>query len=172
MGAIRAGKVQTSARLQNTAKLLRRAGSHGLTTREISQATGSMAVHSDLSALRANGYEIRREEEGRTPDGGRVNRYFLVYEPPTLAALLTGYHTLSATPSEASPPLPSGPVTIPGEAEGGAASLAEDEDLEALEEAARADLDEEEEDRERACQVCDDEGCQLSLGSLEGEPRC
>lgn len=58
-----AGNIATSQRLQATLKALpyRRWRS----TREIGQDTGSCAVHSDICAVRANGYYIETRREGR-----------------------------------------------------------------------------------------------------------
>jgi hypothetical protein len=65
-----AGSIQTSGRLRDTLAAIR----DWATTAEISAATGSMAVHSDIAALRANGISVRAE---RVPGyGGRcVYRY-------------------------------------------------------------------------------------------------
>jgi len=53
-----AGNLKTSNRLQKTLSVLKE-GWH--TTWEIGQATQSMAVHSDVAALRANGIVIKSE---------------------------------------------------------------------------------------------------------------
>ncbi len=53
-----AGHIESSARLRHTASILT-AGWH--TTREISRQTGSMAVHSDIAGLRANGIPVESE---------------------------------------------------------------------------------------------------------------
>jgi len=65
-----AGNLKTSDRLRKTLSVLKE-GWH--TTWEISQATQSMAVHSDVAALRANGVSVESERMKGTD--GRIWRY-------------------------------------------------------------------------------------------------
>ena len=58
-----AGKVETSSRLRETFAAL--VALRTPTTREIAVLTGSMAVHSDIAGLRANGIGIRHWQAGR-----------------------------------------------------------------------------------------------------------
>lgn len=74
-----AGKVDSSNRLRLTLIALLEAGLRGLTTAEIHNHTGSMAPGTDISALRANGYDIRCTYEGLI-NGTRRYRYTLVQE--------------------------------------------------------------------------------------------
>ena len=69
-----AGKVTTSRRLQATLRALR--GGNWRSTRAIMRATGSVAVHSDLAALRANGRNYEKRSVAGN-DGGRVYYYRL-----------------------------------------------------------------------------------------------
>lgn len=71
-----AARVEASPRLQRALAALRRFGSHGCTTAQLFHETGSMAVHSDVSELRANGYTVECKHE-RTENGRRVYRYTL-----------------------------------------------------------------------------------------------
>ena len=73
-----AARVDSSPRLRALLSALLKAGDRGLTTREIFDRTGSMAVHSDAHELRANGYRISCSGAGRTKDGRRVYVYRLV----------------------------------------------------------------------------------------------
>lgn len=54
-----AGKIETSNRLRATLQHLSDGAWH--TTLEINRATGSMAVHSDIAALRANNIRVDAE---------------------------------------------------------------------------------------------------------------
>jgi hypothetical protein len=77
---VNAGSIETSERLKKTLLVLKMAeGGPHVTTLGIEQATNSRAVHSDIAALRANGYVI----EGRyLPGTGRVFGYRLIgYDP-------------------------------------------------------------------------------------------
>jgi hypothetical protein len=58
-----AGNLATSKRLQDTLQVLSAGGMWS--TRAISTFTGSMAVHSDISALRANGIDIETQRDGK-----------------------------------------------------------------------------------------------------------
>lgn len=67
-----AGKLATSKRLQATLKVI---SGHWWTTRAISKATGSMAVHSDIAALRAQGVNVESRYVGLTEEGNRTWAY-------------------------------------------------------------------------------------------------
>ena len=71
-----AGRIEKSKRLQATLRALRRS-KRGLTTRQLARSTGSMAAHSDVAALRQNGFDVTCTCEGTTPYGGRIYRYRL-----------------------------------------------------------------------------------------------
>ncbi len=70
-------KLENSPRLQRALDALLRAGKNGLTTFDLFVATGSMAVHSDVSEIRANGYDISCAMVGKNASGRRVYRYTL-----------------------------------------------------------------------------------------------
>jgi hypothetical protein len=72
-----AARLESSARLQALLGALREAGEAGLTTFQIFQSTGSMAVHSDCHELRANGYTVDCKAERTTESRRRVYRYRL-----------------------------------------------------------------------------------------------
>jgi biotin operon repressor len=57
-----AGKLETSERLKLTLAALQ---GGELSTREIAARTFSVAVHSDLAALKANGVEITKRQSGK-----------------------------------------------------------------------------------------------------------
>ena len=69
-----AGSIYTSARLQATLAAIRGGWA---STREISVKTGSMAVHSDIAAIRANGLTVQRRSRPDTAAGCRVSEYRL-----------------------------------------------------------------------------------------------
>lgn len=71
-----AAKLEKSTRLRRVKELLL-TFPEGLTTMEIATAAGSVAVHSDVAELRANGLGIECQYEGRTAEGRRVYRYVL-----------------------------------------------------------------------------------------------
>jgi len=53
----------------------------GLTTWEIQKLTRSMAVSTDISAVRGqlpDGWRIKREYQGRSETGRKIHRYWLV----------------------------------------------------------------------------------------------
>lgn len=68
-----AASLDRSSRLRRTIEVLR-AHPGGCTTLDLVLLTGSCAVHSDVSELRANGIPISCEYE-RTTNGRRVYRY-------------------------------------------------------------------------------------------------
>jgi hypothetical protein len=73
-----AARLSSSPRLRALLTALLKAGDRGLTTREIFDRTGSMAVHSDCHELRQNGYRISCEmvADVRNPGGqGGSRRY-------------------------------------------------------------------------------------------------
>ena len=69
-----AAAIGTSARLQAVLEFLRDRGARGATTAELQSATGSMAIHSDVAEVRANGVEVRCAYDGMS-NGRRVYRY-------------------------------------------------------------------------------------------------
>lgn len=77
-GPSHAARLESSPRLRTLLAALLKAGDRGLTTREIFERTGSMAVHSDAAELRANGYRVSCVQEGRTDAGRKVFVYRLV----------------------------------------------------------------------------------------------
>ena len=72
-----AANAERSRRLGRTLAHLR-ACPEGLTTWQLIERTGSVAVHSDAAELRANGHDVQCEYQGTTPEGRRVYRYRLV----------------------------------------------------------------------------------------------
>ena len=73
-----------SQRLQTVARLLRDFPD-GLTTFGLASACGSVAIHSDVAELRANGLAVECQYEGQTAEGRRVYRYVLA-QPAALEA--------------------------------------------------------------------------------------
>jgi len=71
-----AARIESSARLQTTLRVLERAGDRGLTTGELHTLTESQAVHSDVHELRANGYDVECRYDG-SRNGRRIYRYTL-----------------------------------------------------------------------------------------------
>jgi hypothetical protein len=63
-----AGKIATSKRLQATLEAIK---GGWRTTLDISHATGSMAVHSDIAALRAQGIRVDARYAGMSPEPGK-----------------------------------------------------------------------------------------------------
>ena len=72
-----ASRVAHSPRLQQLLAYLTERGEKGATTREIVDATGSCAVHSDVAELRANGHDISCLYVGATEDKRRIYLYRL-----------------------------------------------------------------------------------------------
>lgn len=68
----------TSPRLAAVVSMLRRRGDYGATTAEIQSETGSMAVHSDVAEIRANGLAVDCKFDSRTEAGRKVYRYTLI----------------------------------------------------------------------------------------------
>lgn len=64
-----------SFRLHRCLDYLKSCKSIGCTTAEIQSYTGSMAPHTDIAELRANGYLIERIREPNTRSGRQVHRY-------------------------------------------------------------------------------------------------
>ena len=58
-----AGSLQTSSRMMDTLSVLKDGREHS--TLAIGNLTGSVAVHSDIAALRENGIDIRHFRKGR-----------------------------------------------------------------------------------------------------------
>jgi hypothetical protein len=69
-----AGSIYTSASLQATLAAIRGGWA---STLEIQRRTGSMAVHSDIAAIRANGLTVQRRSRPDTAAGCRVSEYRL-----------------------------------------------------------------------------------------------
>ncbi len=70
-----AGKVATSPKLQRILAFLRERGAQGATSLEITQACGTCAAATDVSALRHNGYAIDCERDQTHDPARRVWRY-------------------------------------------------------------------------------------------------
>jgi len=66
-------KLSSSPRLRLLLDVLTDGKQH--TTRDIFDRTGSMAVHTDISELRANGYTIVTDCQGRNEHGRTVYSY-------------------------------------------------------------------------------------------------
>ena len=73
---MKAARLENSERLQ-TLLLALQMHPAGLTTMELIQRTGSVAPHSDVSELRANGVPVDARQERCTAKGRRVWRYRL-----------------------------------------------------------------------------------------------
>lgn len=74
-----AARIENSMRLQRTLGALADGKAH--TTADISAATGSMAVHTDVHELRRNGYDVVCRYVGRSPTGRKVYAYRLKTKP-------------------------------------------------------------------------------------------
>jgi hypothetical protein len=70
-------KLETSDRLKRLHEFLVKRGEHGATTAEIQEETRSQAVHSDVSELRACGYDIHCAYVGTNEAGRKVYLYRL-----------------------------------------------------------------------------------------------
>ena len=70
-----AGNLKTSTRLQRTLESIKDGFEH--TTMQIHKFTGSLCVHSDISALRVNGINVQSRPAGRTPEGNNVHAYWI-----------------------------------------------------------------------------------------------
>lgn len=77
-----AANVEKSFRLRRMLAALQDARHYGATTYDLQVQTGSMAVHSDVAELRANGYLVSCDCEGTTQSGRRINRWRLVGRKP------------------------------------------------------------------------------------------
>lgn len=69
-------KIDKSERLQRLLGLLRDGKAH--TTFDLASATNSMAVHTDIAELRANGHNVRTRYLGKRADGRRIYAYTLL----------------------------------------------------------------------------------------------
>jgi len=69
-----------SKRLQVLLRILRSNSRYGISTINIQHLTQSMAVATDVSELRQNGYEVRCSYVGKTPNGRRIFKYRIVEE--------------------------------------------------------------------------------------------
>jgi hypothetical protein len=70
-------KLESSPRLQRLLALLKAAGKHGATTREISLGAEIFAASTAVKELRMNGFTIRRIHERTTERKANIHRYFL-----------------------------------------------------------------------------------------------
>jgi hypothetical protein len=70
-----AAKADKSERLSRTLHYIQTWGSLGATSAEIHAWTGSMAVATDISELRQNGYHIDCKYDGINHDGRKIFRY-------------------------------------------------------------------------------------------------
>lgn len=108
---------KTSPRLNRVYQFLRKCGRRGATTREIQSATGSQAVGTCVSEIRAWGKIIRCDYEMQTAAGGKVYRYRLLYDEGdtslTLPAnSLVAGRSIRVTVRGYVPPADGGEVTI------------------------------------------------------------
>lgn len=78
MGRMHAASSEKSERLKRTLAALRAGGLLGRTGAELSRATGSLAISTDISELRKNGWIVDRQYEGLSAHGRRVHRYTLL----------------------------------------------------------------------------------------------
>jgi hypothetical protein len=67
--------VNNSERLAQTLRIIRAGGKWGASTKEISSWTGSVAVATDVSEIRKNGYDIECVYDHTNENGRRVYRY-------------------------------------------------------------------------------------------------
>jgi hypothetical protein len=70
-----AAKTDKSERLSRTLHFIRSWGKYGATSAQVQGFTGSMAVATDISELRQNGYNIECEYDGINHDGRKIFRY-------------------------------------------------------------------------------------------------
>lgn len=70
-------KIQSSKRLQSIIGLLMERGRYGATTKELHEISGSMATSTEISCIRAQGYDIKATYEGRSEAGSKIYRYVL-----------------------------------------------------------------------------------------------
>ena len=81
-GVIHAGSPETSARIRATLDILVERGERGATTAEIQARTGSMAPGTDVAELRVylrrRGQAVRCDYQGKSANGAKIYRYFLV----------------------------------------------------------------------------------------------
>lgn len=71
----------TSPRLKPILDALLRAGPRGVTSLELAMIGKTVAVGTSVSELRANGFDIQCEYQGRTESGRKFYRYFLETDP-------------------------------------------------------------------------------------------
>ncbi len=71
-----AAQIENSTRLQETLAILLDCNWHD--GAEITSATDSQALHSDIHELRENGYAIEQRYAGKTPKGRRISQYRLL----------------------------------------------------------------------------------------------
>lgn len=78
MGVMHAASSEKSERLKRTLSALRNGGRLGRTGADLARVTNSLAISTDISELRRNGWLIERQYEGLSPTGRRVHRYTLL----------------------------------------------------------------------------------------------
>lgn len=83
MGIIHAAREGKSKRLQKVLSVLADHRPHS--TWQIAQRTQSVAVHTDIAELRANGHTIETALRGCTSEGKRIYTYRLVRRVEELA---------------------------------------------------------------------------------------
>ena len=69
------GRIENSDRLRRTLAFVRSWGATGAPSAEIQGFTGSMAVATDISEIRRNGYDIECKYVGMTDKGRKVYNY-------------------------------------------------------------------------------------------------
>jgi hypothetical protein len=75
-GTMHAANIEKSERLLQTLAVVKAFRHGGIRGRDIQLHTGSLAVATDISEVRANGHEIDCVYEGKTENGRRIYRYF------------------------------------------------------------------------------------------------
>jgi hypothetical protein len=75
----------SAERMQKLLFFLRGRGATGATTLDINEHCASTRASSDVSELRANGQRVVMAYEGKTANGRKLHRYFLIEEKHELA---------------------------------------------------------------------------------------
>lgn len=81
-GGSHAARVESSSRLQRTLAILIDFNWHD--GAEITRATDSQALHSDIHELRQNCYRIEQRYAGKTESGRRISQYRLLPQRKSL----------------------------------------------------------------------------------------
>lgn len=76
-------KMENSRRLQEVHRIL--ADGHWHSGLSISKITNSMATHTDIAEIRANGIRVEQRYNGKTPNGRRISEYRMETKPRQLA---------------------------------------------------------------------------------------